>query len=532
MYGEEVANFYRDGTVSFWRHHEPKLRSEGAPLNKTTRDVVIGLAGLEIEAHETKDWPKQLSAAEVELTCKYASFELNGFPIWFPMLFETHPKIASDFLMREIRYELSIESPEGEINYVINDVVWSGQWAWDQLAPSIYDLLKREPQNLSNLDNLLKILLGSTFPGDLIEALACRKCRTLKRLDHVARWFAVWTGIAPDAAIDSLEDRIGKIAASKDQTLFAMTFATHLLADSAGSAVRQAFKTPEYLKSLYLLMQKHIRREEDIERAGKGVYSPELRDHAQDARRSLFNLLNQIPGKESFLALRDIAKAHPEEASRPWMDLHAKTKAEQDGDIEPWSPSQVRDFHEKSERTPSNHRELAELAVLRLLDFKDDVEHGDSSIASILQTVTQEVDMRKYIGRELREKAFGRYSIPQEEELADAKRPDLRFHGVGFDGPVPVELKLADNWGGPKLFERLENQLCADYLRDNRSSRGIFVLVYRGNKPEWDVPGNGSRVGFVGLVVALQDSWLQISSKFPKVDDITVIGIDLTKRTS
>ncbi len=100
------------------------------------------------------------------------------------------------------------------------------------------------------------------------------------------------------------------------------------------------------------------------------------------------------------------------------------------------------------------------------------MEHGDSSIASILLSVTQETDMRKFIGRELREKAKGRYSIPQEEELADAKRPDLRFHGIGFDGPVPVELKLADNnWGGPKLFERLENQLCGDYLRDNRSTR-------------------------------------------------------------
>ncbi len=135
------------------------------------------------------------------------------------------------------------------------------------------------------------------------------------------------------------------------------------------------------------------------------------------------------------------------------------------------------------ERTPGNHRELAELAILRLLDLKDDLEHGDSSIASILKTVTQETEIRKYIGRELREKALERYSIPQEEELADAKRPDLRFHGVGFDAPVPVELKLADKWTGPALFERLENQLCADYLRDNRSSRGSLPpRVSEGSK--------------------------------------------------
>jgi len=533
QYGDAVARFYRDDTVSFWRHHEPRLRSEGAPANETTYAVIIGLTGLEIEANETKDWPKNLGVAEVELACKYAFFELNGFPTWFPKLFEMHPKLVCDFLMQEVCYELSIEKIETATNYIINDVSLSGQWAWDQIAPSIYDLLKaREPKNLSNLDNLLKILQGSTLPDDLIEKLAFRKCRALEKLDHVARWFAVWTGVAPEAAIASLKAQIGKIADPESRTKFAMTFLTHLGVGrrSNETATRQAFKTPKYLKLLYLLMHEHIQSQEDINRAGTGVYSPGLRDYAQDARDGLFSLLNQIPGKESFLALRDIAKVHPEEASRPWMRLQAKTKAEQDGDIEPWLPSEVRAFHERLERTPSNHRELAELAILRLLDLKDDLEHGDSSVAGILQTVKQETDMRKYIGRELREKALGRYSIPQEEELADAKKPDLRFHGANFDGPVPAELKLADKWTGPVLFERLENQLCGDYLRDNRSTRGIFVLVYRDKKARWEVPGSDNRVDFAGLTTALQDHWWRISPKFSNVDDITVIGIDLTKR--
>jgi len=534
-YGEEVARFYRDSTVSFWRHHKPKLHSEGAPFNETPYAVIIGLIGIEIEANETKGWPKNLSAAEVERACRYASFELNGFPIWFPKLFEMYTEIVCDFLMREVRYELSIEKPETETHYIISDVSWSGQWSWDQIAPSIYELLKtREPKNLSNMDKLLKIIQGSNLPDDLIQELAHQKCNTLKRLDHLASWFAVWTGVDPDKAIAALKVRMGKISTPKKRTLFAMIFITHLLGGRRieGSATRQKFKTPNHLKSLYLLMHKYIRRKDDINRAGTGAYSPGLRDDAQDARNSLLELLNKIPGKESFLALHDIATVHPEKTSRPWILHLAKTKAEQDGDIKPWLPSQVRDFNEIMERTPRNHSELAELAVLRLLDLKDDLEHGDSSIAGILKTVTQEADMRKYIGRELREKAFGRYSIPQEEELADTKKPDLRFHGFGFDGPVPVELKLADNWTGPALFERLENQLCGDYLRDNRSSRGIFVLVYRGDKGGWDVPGNTNRVDFAGLTAALQAHWLLISPKFSNVDDITVIGIDLTKRSS
>jgi hypothetical protein len=533
-HGDQVAQFYRDSTASFWRCYEPKLRSEGAPLNQTPYAVIIGLTGLEIEANETKNWPKNLSVEEVEFACKYASFELNGFPTWFPRLFETYPKIVGNFLMREIQYQLSIEETETQISYILSDVRSSGQWAWDQIAPSIYEILKtREPKNLSNLDDMLKILQESDLQDDLIEKLASRKCRTVKQLDHIARWFAVWTGVDPEAAITSLKARIGKISDSEQQTSLAMIFVTNLLGTrSHNGAARLKFKTPHYLKSLYLLMHEYIRSEEDINRIGTGAYSPELRDNAQRARYALFNLLNDICGKESFLALMDIAKVHPVEEDRSWVMLQAKTRAEQDGDIEPWLPSEVIDFHKKQEFTPRNHRELAELAVLRLLDLKDDLENGDSSVANILKTVTREIEMRKYLGRELREKAFGRYSIPQEEELADAKRTDLRFHRAEVDSPVPAELKLADKWSGPKLFERLENQLCGDYLRDNRSSRGIFLLVYRGKQAHWELPNSGDRVDFTGLITALEEHWLQIAPKFPNVDDITVIGIDLTKRSS
>jgi hypothetical protein len=276
-----------------------------------------------------------------------------------------------------------------------------------------------------------------------------------------------------------------------------------------------------------------IRRSEDIDRAGKGVYSPGLRDNAQDSRNGLFDLLNKIPGKKAFLALQEISQSHPEVESRPWFAHLAKVKAEQDSDIAPWMPAQVRDFHDKLERTPANHRELAELAVMRFLDLKDDLENGDSSIAAILKAgATLETDMRKYIGRELREKASARYSVPQEEEFADAKKPDIRFHGMGFDAPVPAELKLADKWTGPELFERLENQLCGDYLRDNRSARGVFVLVRTGEKAGWDVPGGANRVDFEGLIAALQNRWEEIAQEFPGVDEITVIGIDLLKRAA
>ena len=346
--------------------------------------------------------------------------------------------------------------------------------------------------------------------------------------------FTVWTGVSPEAAIALLTKQLSEIDDPHEQTTCAMIFVTHIVGERLAEGVftRGEFKTPTHLKSLYMLMHEYIRPDEDIDRTGGEAYSPGLRDEAQGARDSLFNLLNQIPGKEAFMALNELAMAHTTEKTRKWIKLQAKKRAELDSDMKPWSPTQVREFNQDFERTPGNHKELAELAELRLLDLKYDLEQGDSSIAGALQSFTKERLMRIYIAHDLDNKKNGRYAISQEEELADAKEPDLRFLGMGFDGPVPVELKLADNWGGPKLFERLKNQLCGDYLRDDSSNRGIFLLVYRGDKKKWKLPAGGYVV-FSELIDALQKYWQKISPDFSGVvEDIRVVGIDLTRRTN
>ena len=257
-----------------------------------------------------------------------------------------------------------------------------------------------------------------------------------------------------------------------------------------------------------------------------------VRDYVRHPRDNLLWMLNDIPDEQSYKALLDIAENHPEESGyRYWIKSLAKKKAERDSDIEPWSESQVVDFYRNQQRIPTNHSELADFAVFRLEDLKDNLEHGDSSFASLLMRANEN-EIRTFIGERLRENADGRYSVPQEEELTDGRKPDIRFHGNGFDAPVPVELKIADNWSGNQLFERLENQLCGDYLRDPRSKRGIFLLIRQGTKDHWKVPNNQNQVDFNSLISSLQEYWQAISPNFPDIDQITVIGIDLTVRSN
>ena len=533
MFGEEVAAAYRDGAMAYWRKYDPVLRSEGAEANKTPAMVIFGLTGLEIESRERPGSLEELSQPDAERATRYALNELNGFPSWFPAFYEAQRQVARDVILREIKHELDSGLPSQDSHYVLSDISWSAEWSWNDLAPSLFAILeKREPNNASQLHQLLKIIQGSDISDAEIARLAAAKVQQVDA-ERLPDWYAVWVGVEPGRVMPALAAYLASLNDARVGADFAMRFVTKLWggrrSDTFGA--RGRFQTPDYLKALYLLMHRHIRVQEDIDRANGGVYSPELRDDAQDGRNRILQELIKVPGKEAFLALEEIAFAHRQHPSYAHLENLCRIRAEQDADLQPWTPEDVREFNERMDRTPSNYRELADLAVLRLLDLKDDLEEGDDSVAAVVRTIAEETILRNFIGHDLRQKAFGRYSIPQEEQLADDKKPDLRFHGIGIDAPVPAELKIADNWTGPKLFERLENQLAGDYLRDVRGGRGIFLLVYRGvEKDGWQLPGSRRTVDFDGLIAALRDHWKSVALKYPRIDAITVIGIDFTKR--
>jgi hypothetical protein len=534
-YGPEVARFFRDAVVSFWRHHSAQLRSEGATLNKVTYGVLAGLAGLAIESRERLDWLEGMTPTEVERACRFASFEMNDFPHWFSTLFVRYPEQVGAFLLREIRFELLNESAEMTMTHIVHRLKWNAEWCWEWLAPRLKKILERkEPKNLETLDALLGILRKSSISNTSIAKLSVRKCKDQNLPSgNLSSWFAAWVGSDPAKAIPALEMAVENLPDARSKTEFVMNFATRILAGRRADKViaRDAFEHPEPLKALYLLLLRHIQRKSDIDRSEGGAYSPELRDYAQDARNAIYGMLERSSGEEAYRALVEIARSELSSENRSFILQQARSKAEQAGDLVPWTPEAIREFQETLQRTPCNLKELGETAVLKLQDLKDNLENSDYSIAKLLlRKDVPETEVRNAIGEKLRDLAQGRYSIFQEDEHSDGRRPDLQFGGNGFDGRVPVELKLASekHWSGPGLLERLENQLCGDYLRDSRSGHGIFLLVNRVHGKTWRIDRN--TLDFPGLVEALRSHWNTIRGDFSHIDKVEVIGIDLTVR--
>lgn len=528
-FGMPVAQAFRAGAIDFWRSYRPTLPSEGAAANSTPYQVIFGLTGLAIESKEATSSFERMSAENAEYAIRYGLLELNGFPEWFPELIRIYPSLTQKILMREINYELDASRPEAGSGRVLQRVRWGGGWLLGDLAVPLMDRLLQPIGDLESLQSLLSIVQDSSVDDEALAKLVSNRAEEEDNLELAPTWYAAWVGVEPEFAIPALAARLDSLSSDDEKANFAMLCAIAIVGSRAASPCRQKYKTVEHSKALYLMMHTYIRIAEDIDRAGKGVYSPGLRDDAQSARDRLLAFIREAPGKEAFLALQDIARAHPAEPLRPWSAFYAQQKATADSQAPPWEPAKVVEFHESLECTPSTHRELWNLAVDRLLDLKYDLEDGDSSYAEILLLTNQETSIRKFIGQWLRDRAAGRYVVPQEEQLADDKRPDYRFQNIQDYAPVPVELKLSQNWSGPAHFERLENQLCGDYLRDVSSSCGIFLLVNHGGRAKWDSPTKGL-IGFNELVDALQEHWLTLAPRFPNVEEIMVIGIDLTKR--
>ena len=534
-FGTKTPLAFRDGMVRFWRRHAPKLASEGAVQNSTPLGDLFGLAGLTIEAAEDPGLFKRLTSAEAAVAFRYGMKELNGFPLWFPALSAAHADVVKAMALAEVGYELKGDKEDAPSQYIIYDLSRVGDWLWDSIAPDIAKLLRtKPPKSIQRLEHMVDIVLASKLPDATLAALAAEKLAAGGDPKQLALWAAVWTGVDPNPAIDAVEAHLSGLGEQKKRTVFTMSYVTYLLGGRhMASRVRKAFRTPAVLRRLYILVHKHVRYSDDVDRANKGVYSPGLRDNAQDARERLVAILTEIPGRDAFLALNDISERHPEPNARPWFTLRARTKAEADSERPVWTAAQVSQFNKDYERTPANHQELFDLAVLRLEDLKHEQEDGTFSIATVVINVDQETELRNLIGVWCTDRARGRYLISQELELPDAKRPEIWWTTTKFNGPVPTELKIADNWSGPELFERLENQLAGDYLRDDASVRGVYLLVWRGIQKRWQLPGKNKKwVNFTELLAALQYHWTSVTNAHPSVEEVKVIGIDLTKRAS
>jgi hypothetical protein len=529
--GRDVAEAAREGLMRFWRLYEPPLPSESNGSGRTN-GVLTGLAGLAIEAHDRAGWARRLSADEARIAARYGMHEMNGLPDWAPDLIEVHPEAFDAALIPELTWELSLPADKPEPHHMVSTLRYGPQPVRERYRPLILELLeKHEPAHVHVLESALSILLQ--WEGlDVLRFAALARPGYEASQDGGRRltWLVAWMCVDADNALSSLQAWLASASDLAEADAKMMAFCDALMSHHGirfGSNWRD-FERLEVLRELVPLIYGHVRIEED--KVHEGAYSPDARDNAETTRGYLLGRVAHTPGREAFETLITFSQELPNCWSRDRMLVLARRRAAEDTEKDAWAASDVSDFAKEAEKDPRSPRDLFDLACSRLDDLKLDLEEGDASEAAILRGVDQETELRNWFANRLRQAARRRYSVPPEEELADAKRPDLRIHALAIDAPVAIELKIADKWTYSELVERLRNQLVGQYLRDVRSRFGIFLLVWRGIKRGWKDPASGQAVGFTSLWQRLQVEANAILRSRCDLDALCVIGIDLTRR--
>lgn len=535
-FGTQVAFAYREAAIKFWRIHKLKLHSEERlPINSTPYTVIFGLAGLQIESNENENFPLNLNIYEIKHALRYLSWQLNDFPSWLEKFYKFFPDLVSESVMKEVVWELEISDPAHEHNHshILQKIFHHAPWLYVDIAPKIFNWLINNNKLLHKQTNsyLLKIILKSDLSKEDLSRLSKQRIKLSDSIGDKAWWFALFVDSEPENGIIDLEKWLKELPYN-DATYAAQEFICNLTGRKGsvkGKTRIDQFKEVQHLKRLYSLMHEYIKPDEDILRPSLVVYSPGLRDDAQDARDLLFSRLKDIPCAETYYAIKDLSKETKDHNRRNWLLKTASNIALSCGDLEPWESEQLLQFEIFGNIKPKTHKELFSLALLRIIELKDWLENGDDSQWRTWQRVEEETEMRNLIASELRKTAQNKYSISQENELANSQRTDIRLENPRINSPVPIELKILDkNWTGPDLCERLRNQLVGDYLREANSGCGIFLLVAQNTNKKWFI--NGSRVGLNELEETLQNYWYGIASQWPTIDSIKVIVIDLNRR--
>ncbi|MDP2825161.1 MAG: hypothetical protein Q8O52_21075 [Sulfuritalea sp.] len=399
--GKRIAEAVRVGCETFWSSYSPLLPHEKPARNETDARVIVGLAGLQsLWQRGALDFSR-LSDAEIQRATRYGCEELNGLPEWFFALGQARPEAWLDVLFEAVRGEWATPSEQEHVNDVVAKLVWHGRPYWPVFAPGFLELLdKSDPPHPRVLEYALTILLGGMMDVSRLTELARKRIADYGYEDRqFVLWLSVWMQIDASATLDYLDHVLASMppVQADDLTLRLCASMKQDRHDPSLLLAQPDYTRAEALGRFIRLAYQHVRPEQDIHRAGKGVYSPGPRDHAQEFRSKLFELLSGSDQPEADAVLRSLLDAPELKGQRDWI-LHLLDKrVERAADFEPWRQTEVQAFAQDHEIAPRSAYALFRIACRRFWDIKKEVEGVEYSLRNAVRPGDDESVMQQWL---------------------------------------------------------------------------------------------------------------------------------------
>ncbi len=506
--GDEVAAAFSDGLAEIWRAWQPTLHSARPPNERNQISTIdcMCIAGVSIEAASRPNWASLLTKEQAVRATEHATLEINGFPDWIEALAAAWPAAVEQVLAKEAASDL--DNPAPSVHYqTLEDISHGPPCLARLMSPALWrELQTRSSLNQVALQPLLSILVRGICASDKgnFYTLTLDRFQGIDDPQVSAQYLGAAYAINAQGATDALVAKLDGLGEAEKTALV-----EHVLPKIFGSGWSRSEPSASYLdvatlERLVVLAYRIVRIEEDRDRANMGVYSPDERDNAQEARSAAFNALVSMPGAATFEAImRLIGTPHFPIPSSHLRAL-AHKRASEDAEHTPWTADEAARFEQQFERPPVTGRELQVVALQRLEDMQHDLIHGDFQQGTTLSALPDESAVQNWMADRLRRVQGNAYSIEREPHVAEEKEPDLRFRGKASDANVATEIKVAESWTLRQLEEALVDQLCGQYLRAQDGREGILLLVHQKPRPKgWELP-DGTYIGFDAVVQRLR----------------------------
>ena len=531
--GWHIVWAIRGGCKHLWRKYNPPFNCEmdepGYPLV-----AYGGLVGIHSSIDAGELDLGNLTCQEAETLFRYALRDWNGGPDWF----EEYIHRQGSTVAKQIEYCIEKEWMRPNAGNVAPEMLQCLQYNQHGLAGMGFSFVLKmlgegEPNTQLALASAWRIVLnessGASRNNPSIAALAARKIHNITPDSKAYKlsllsWLFTDLGGALDY-LDAQEKEDSEKFKKRMHCIFA-EFGGH--SDGILSRLWRNGAdclNAEYVRYLRLLYGcVHPADDRPIPNGCFGPGEPWL---AQEYRSRTFAYIGDGTDAAASDLLQLLSADEDFVEYREWLLAMRERQLRRRADQLSWGPRNIAEYTNAFATSPKTDFDLYRITCDRLCDIKYWVEVSDMSPRREVRSDENEVAIREWLSRKLSESNMAKYDVAQEPVLDQELRRDIRLSHPNAKGPVTIEIKLACEWSGNKLFERLENQLFGQYLRDPNARYGIYLLVYFGPQGHWQ--HDGRNLTWRELLVELQVKADELIKMAGKGGEVRVVGIDFRK---
>lgn len=546
-HGKWIARLFSAGFKRYWRANDITY------AERDRYDALLGLTGLALETPATL---AQLPDHLIERAFRYGFANLNSFPDWLFPLVQQKPQLFAGVAVGILEEDIRTGSDHEFTSDGFSRVAYSSSEVRELIAAPLFQLLLTIglPENRRDLEIAVNLIARSpaVSPTLLRPFLQQNFSAAVAsfRMKDAWLWLDALFCVEPLTAWTEWTAAFGHDWSPASKALFVgymgRESASYSRAEEQDAERNNLATDTEVLRILVKAAYQVWPPTNDP--VHEDVYSPGIADKATSKRSYYLNALTTLGSEQALASLHALA-ADPDLRRHGDTFLYQRDKMVRASVRRDFLPAtEAIKFLNSFSKAPTSIEEFRALVKRHLIALLEKLHHFDDDEGFLFRSGRgKEDDIRNWLSGRMREIGAQHYEVIREQEVAVENRPDLRIHSRNAQlGLISVEIKMADepHWTGDILIDKIQTQLADQYMFENGSHTGFYLLA-NGANPRVKVihPKTGAvlrkafakkvagkAVNFLGLIERANAKASAVTSTLTGNKTVEVIAVDLSER--